>query len=118
LLNDLRKERNITLLFIAHDLSVVRYFSDRIAVMYYGKIVELAPKKELFENPMHPYTLSLMSAIPKPDPILEKNKKKRIKYDPKQHDYLTDKPKLVEIEPGHFVLANKAEENNYRKKAK
>jgi oligopeptide transport system ATP-binding protein len=59
-----------------------------------------------------------MSAIPKPDPILEKNKKKRIKYDPKQHDYLTDKPKLVEIEPGHFVLANKAEENNYRKKAK
>jgi ABC-type oligopeptide transport system ATPase subunit len=118
LLNDLRKERNITLLFIAHDLSVVRYFSDRIAVMYYGKIVELAPKKELFENPMHPYTLSLMSAIPKPDPILEKNKKKRIKYDPKQHDYSTDKPKLVEIEPGHFVLANKAEVNNYRKKAK
>jgi oligopeptide transport system ATP-binding protein len=118
LLNELRKERNITLLFIAHDLSVVRYFSDRIAVMYYGKIVEMATKNELFDNPLHPYTLSLISAIPKPDPLFEKNKKQRIRYNPSQHDYSKEKPSLMEVTPGHFVLANQAELAEYRKKIK
>ena len=118
LLNDLRAKRNITLLFIAHDLSVVRYFSDRIAVMYFGKIVELADKKELFENPLHPYTLSLMSSIPKPDPFYEKNKKKRIKYNSSIHDYKNDKPELREVKPGHFVYANSAELKIYKEKLK
>jgi ABC-type oligopeptide transport system ATPase subunit len=118
LLNDLRAKRNITLLFIAHDLSVVRYFSDRIAVMYFGKIVELADKKELFDNPLHPYTLSLMSSIPKPDPFYEKNKNKRIKYNSSMHDYKNDKPELKEVKPGHFVYANNSELKAYKDKLK
>jgi ABC-type oligopeptide transport system ATPase subunit len=118
LLNDLRAKRNITLLFIAHDLSVVRYFSDRIAVMYFGKIVELADKKELFDNPLHPYTLSLMSSIPKPDPFYEKNKNKRIKYNSSMHDYKNDKPELKEVKPGHFVYANNSELKAFKDKLK
>ena len=74
LLNELKQELGLTLIFIAHDLSVVKYFCDRIAVMYYGKIVELASSEELFKNPLHPYTRSLLSAIPKPDPITEKTR--------------------------------------------
>ncbi len=115
LINDLRKELGLTVLFIAHDLSVVKYFSDRIAVMYFGKIVELADSDELFRHPLHPYTRSLLSAIPLPDPVYEK-KRKRISYNPLlAHDYSTDTPNLREISDGHFVLCNDAEFNVYLK---
>ena len=113
LLNDLKNEMNLSMLFIAHDLSVVKYFCDRIAVMYFGEIVELATSEELFKHPLHPYTKSLLSAIPKPDPVAEKNRI-RIIYNPSEvHDYSVDKPSFVEIRPGHFVLANKAEVEKY-----
>ena len=109
LLNDLRERFGLTILFIAHDLSVVKYFSDRIGVMYFGKLVELAPSDELFEHPLHPYTKSLLSAIPLPDPIYEKARK-RIVYNPiAEHDYSVDKPSLREVSPGHFVQCNDAE---------
>jgi oligopeptide transport system ATP-binding protein len=108
LLTNLREKLGLTMLFIAHDLSVVRFFCDRIAVMYYGKIVEMAPSHELFENPQHPYTISLLSAIPQPDPDYEKGRK-RIHYNPSQHDYRIDKPSLKEINPGHFVFVNDKE---------
>lgn len=108
LLTDLREELGLTILFIAHDLSVVRFFCDRIAVMYYGKLVELAPSEDLFAHPMHPYTRSLLSAIPQPDPDYEKGRK-RINYDPSMHKYRIDKPSLREIRPGHFVLVNDQE---------
>ena len=115
LLNDLKNEMNLSMLFIAHDLSVVKYFCDRIAVMYFGEIVELATSEELFKHPLHPYTKSLLSAIPKPDPVAEKNRI-RIIYNPSEvHDYSVDKPSFVEIRPGHFVLANKAEVEKYNK---
>jgi oligopeptide transport system ATP-binding protein len=113
LLNDLRREMNLTILFIAHDLSVVKYFSDRIAVMYFGKIVELANADELFHHPLHPYTKSLLSAIPLPDPKYEKQRK-RILYVPAlDHDYTTQPPKLREISAGHFVLCNDEEFQKY-----
>lgn len=113
LLNDLRERFGLTILFIAHDLSVVKYFSDRIGVMYYGKMVELAPSDELFLNPLHPYTRSLLSAIPLPDPIYEKARK-RIAYNPlAAHDYSTDKPSFREVKPGHFVQCNEAEYKKY-----
>lgn len=115
LLTDLKEKLGLTILFIAHDLSVVRFFCDRIAVMYYGKIVEMAPSEELFANPMHPYTISLLSAIPQPDPDYEKGRK-RIHYNPAQHDYLIDKPSLREIAPGHFVYANDKEFEIMKKK--
>lgn len=117
LLNDLRDNLGITIMFIAHDLSVVKYFSDRIGVMYYGKLVELAPKEELFNNPLHPYTRSLLSAVPLPDPTYER-KRKRIPYDPRIHDYSTDLPKLHEIVEGHFVYANQKELEQYKKELK
>ncbi|MFA7106155.1 MAG: ATP-binding cassette domain-containing protein [Candidatus Izemoplasmatales bacterium] len=117
LLNDLRDELGITILFIAHDLSVIKYFSDRIGVMYYGNLVELATSEELFLNPLHPYTRSLLSAVPQPDPRYEKNRK-RIAYDPSTHDYSEDKPKLHEIKKGHFVLANNKELEEYKKTLK
>jgi oligopeptide transport system ATP-binding protein len=114
LLNDLKVQYQLTILFIAHDLSVVKYFCDRIAVMYFGEIVELASSDELFANPLHPYTRALLSAIPKPDPIIEK-KRKRISYNPvTDHDYAQDKPTLQEIKPGHFVSANAAEIIKYQ----
>ncbi len=114
LLNDLRDKLSLTILFIAHDLSVVKYFSDRIGVMYYGKMVELATSDELFAHPMHPYTRSLLSAIPLPDPHSEKNRT-RIIYNPlKSHDYSVDKPTMREIIPGHFVYCNDAEEAAYK----
>ena len=114
LLNDLRERLGLTILFIAHDLSVVKYFSDRIGVMYFGKMVELADSDELFKNPLHPYTKSLLSAIPLPDPVYEK-KRIRIHYNPiAEHDYSVDTPSFREITPGHFVYCNDAEEAKYK----
>ena len=114
LLNELRERLGLTILFIAHDLSVVKYFSDRIGVMYFGKMVELAPSDELFARPMHPYTRSLLSAIPLPDPHAEK-KRTRITYNSlAAHDYSTDKPSMREVSPGHFVYCNDAEEARYK----
>ena len=118
LLNDLRRDLGLTILFVAHDLSVVKYFSDRIGVMYFGKMVELATSDELFKNPLHPYTRSLLSAIPLPDPIYEKNRK-RIVYDPlREHDYSVDKPTFREVSPGHFVSCNQAEFERYQAELK
>ena len=115
LLNELREKMGLTVLFIAHDLSVVKYFSDRIGVMYYGKMVELADSDELFKHPLHPYTKSLLSAIPLPDPQYEK-KRKRITYNPlSAHDYSVEKPTMKEILPGHYILCNTAEFENYQK---
>lgn len=109
LLNELREKMGLTIMFIAHDLSVVKYFSDRIAVMYFGKIVELAGADELFEHPFHPYTKSLLSAIPLPDPEYEKQRQ-RIVYIPTQaHDYSQEGPQLREVLPGHWVSCNSAE---------
>ena len=108
LLFNLREKLGLTILFIAHDLSVVRFFCDRIAVMFNGKVVELASSEELFKNPIHPYTVSLLSAIPQPDPDYEKNRQ-RIHYNPRQHDYRSDLPSLKEISPNHFVYLNNAE---------
>ena len=114
LLNDLRERLGLTILFIAHDLSVVKYFSDRIGVMYFGKMVELADSDELFKNPLHPYTKSLLSAIPLPDPVYEKQRT-RIIYNPiAEHDYSVDAPSFREITPGHFVYFNDAEEEKYK----
>ena len=118
LLNDLRERLGLTILFIAHDLSVVKYFSDRIGVMYFGKMVELADSDELFKNPLHPYTRSLLSAIPLPDPIYEK-KRERIIYNPiAEHDYSVNAPSFREITPGHFVYCNDAEEEKYKQMVK
>ena len=118
LLNDLRERLGLTILFIAHDLSVVKYFSDRIGVMYFGKMVELADSEELFKNPLHPYTKSLLSAIPLPDPIYEKQRT-RIHYNPiAEHDYSVDTPSFREITPGHFVHCNDAEFEKYQQQVK
>ena len=114
LLNDLRSELGITVLFIAHDLSVVKYFSDRIGVMYFGKMVELAPSDELFAHPLHPYTRSLLSAIPLPDPQYEKQRQ-RITYNPlAEHDYSVEGPTMREITPGHFIYCNGTEFEKYK----
>ena len=114
LLNELREKMGLTILFIAHDLSVVKYFADRIAVMYFGKMVELATSDELFEHPLHPYTRSLLSAIPLPDPHYEKNRK-RITYNPlADHDYSQEGPTMREITPGHFIYCNSAEFEKYK----
>ena len=118
LLNELRHNLGLTILFIAHDLSVVKYFSDRIGVMYFGKMVELADSDELFLNPMHPYTRSLLSAIPLPDPIYEQSRV-RITYNPlAEHDYTVDQPSFREIKPGHFVMCNDAEFARYQSELK
>ena len=114
LLNKLKKERNLTYLFIAHDLSVVRFISDRIAVIYKGKLVEMAQNDELFAHPLHPYTKALLSAVPVPDPDQER-KKVLLTYDPSQHDYSKDGPEWVAISPKHFVLANHAEAEQYQR---
>lgn len=115
LLNDLKEEMGLTILFIAHDLSVVKYFSDRIGVMYYGKLVELADGDELYKNPLHPYTRALLSAIPQPNPITERTRE-RIKYDPrKAHDYSKEEPSFVEIKKGHFVYASPSEVDVYQR---
>ena len=114
LLNELRQKLGLTILFIAHDLSVVKYFSDRIGVMYFGKMVELAESDELFAHPLHPYTRSLLSAIPLPDPHSEKNRQRIVYNSLAEHDYSVDKPTLREILPGHFVYCNNAEEAKYK----
>ncbi len=115
LLNELKEELGLTLLFIAHDLSVVKYFCDRIAVMYFGKMVELTTSDELFKHPLHPYTRALLSAIPKPDPKYEKQRQRMIYNPATAHDYSVDKPELKEIVPGHFVYCNEAEAEKYYK---
>ena len=113
LMKDIQKETNVAYLFIAHDLSVVRFISDRIAVIYKGRIVELAEAEELFHHPLHPYTKALLSAVPIPDPEIEK-KKKLLIYDPTLHDYTISKPQWVEITEGHFVYGNEPELEKYR----
>jgi oligopeptide transport system ATP-binding protein len=114
LLNELRHKLGLTILFIAHDLSVVKFLSDRIAIMYFGKIVEMGSKERVFNNPVHPYTLSLISAIPMPDPEFERLRGENVKYDPRVHDYSVDLPTMREIEPDHFVYANDAEFKKYQ----
>lgn len=114
LLKKFQRELGLTYLFIAHDLSVVRFISDRIAVIYKGVIVEVAETEELFSRPLHPYTQSLLSAVPIPDPLLERKKVLKV-YDPSIHDYSEDKPKMEEIIPGHFVWGNEKELESYRK---
>ena len=114
LLNELSEKMGLTILFIAHDLAVVKYFSHRIAVMYFGKIVELGTSDELFAHPFHPYTRSLLSAIPLPDPITEKNRT-RTTYNPiLDHDYSQEGPSMREVSPGHFVYCNTEEFNRYQ----
>ena len=118
LLNELKEEMGLTLIFIAHDLSVVKYFCNRIAVMYYGKVVEMASSDELFKHPLHPYTISLLSAIPKPNPLSERDRT-RIIYKPWEvHDYSEDKPEIREVCPGHQVYCNNKEYQEYLEKIK
>lgn len=114
LLEKLKKERGLTYLFIAHDLSVMRFISDRIAVIEHGKLVELAPTEKLFAHPLHPYTRALLSAIPTPNPDVERSKKILV-YDESMHDYSVDGPSWNEVEPEHFVLANRKEMEEYRR---
>lgn len=114
LLADMQKKRQITYLFIAHDLSVMRFITDRIAVIRKGEIVEMAETEELVTHAMHPYTRALLSAIPMPDPKREKEKKLLI-YDPSVHEYGEDKPFWQEIRPGHYVLANRKEAGEYKR---
>ena len=113
LMKKFQKEKGVTYLFIAHDLSIVRFISDRIGVIYKGHIVEVADAEELFDFPLHPYTHSLISAIPIPDPQLEKNKI-LYTYDPSIHDYETDKPEFVCIGHDHWVYGNKKEIEEYK----
>lgn len=114
LLKKFQEERQVTYLFIAHDLSIVRYISDRIAVIYKGDIVEIADSDELFNYPLHPYTKSLISAIPIPDPKLEKNKV-LFTYDPSIHDYSVEKPEMVNIGHNHYIYGSKSEIEEYKK---
>ena len=104
-------------MFIAHDLSVVRFISDRIAVMYKGRVVELAETGELFRNPLHPYTNALLQAAPVPDPDIERDKEVLV-YDPSVHHYESEKPYWSEVRPGHFVWANDSELAEYRTRLK
>ncbi len=113
LMKDFQEEQGITYLFIAHDLSVVRFISDRIGVIYKGDMVEIAEAEELFQHPLHPYTKSLISAIPIPDPILERNKR-LLTYDPSVHDYSKEKPTLTDIGHNHFVFGNAKEIAQYK----
>lgn len=117
LLSELQKKRGLTYLFISHDLSVMRFICDRIAVIHKGKLVELCETEKLFRHPLHPYTRALLSAVPQPDPDSEKNKVLTT-YDPSMHDYSTDKPQWVELEDGHFVYANEKEQSMYREMLK
>ena len=117
LLNELKEDLGLSIIFIAHDLSVVKYFCDRIVVMYFGKIVETASSDELFKNPTHPYTKALLSAIPKPNPLTERERVRTI-YNIGMHDYSVDKPELRELKPGHMVYCNLAELEEYKKQLK
>lgn len=102
LMKELQKERGLTYLFIAHDLSMVKYISDRIAVMYAGKIVEIGSADQIYNQPVHPYTRSLLSAVPQPDPISESTRV-RIPY---QHEETTLEEKSHVIEPGHTIYCD------------
>ena len=113
LLRKFQREKGLTYIFIAHDLSVVRYISDRIAVIRNGRILEVAETEELFKNPIHPYTQALLSAVPIPDPQLARKVQLKI-YDPNMHDYETDKPTIREVLPGHFIYCNEAEFAKYK----
>ncbi len=114
LLNDLKEEMGLTILFIAHNLSVVKYFSDRIGVMYYGHLVEVAKGDDLYQKPLHPYTRALLSAIPEPNPLTERTRV-RIDYVPERdHDYSKEQPSMVEVEPEHFVYCSPSELEKYR----
>ncbi len=112
LLSDLQKRHGLTYLFISHDLSVMRFICDRIAVIHKGVMVEMADTETLFEHPLHPYTRALLSAIPQPNPIVEKKKVLEV-YDPSIHDYEIDAPFFRQIRPGHFIHANKREWEKY-----
>ena len=116
LLKKFQVERGLTYLFIAHDLSIVRFISDRIVVIYKGRVMEIAETEELFAHPMHPYTKSLMSAIPIPDPILEKSKKLFVYEPDKIHDYSKEQPTLRDLGNGHMVFANSEEFDKYKEK--
>ncbi len=113
LLASLQQRKHLTYLFIAHDLSIVRFITDRTAVIYKGKIVELAETEKLFVHPLHPYTRALLSAVPEPNPYKEREKVVEV-YDPSQHRYEENPPSFVEIEEGHFILANEEELAHYR----
>ncbi|WP_203364194.1 ATP-binding cassette domain-containing protein [Bacillus sp. REN10] len=118
LLQKLQKEKGLTYLFIAHDLSMVKYISDRIGVMYFGKLVELAPSDVLYEKPLHPYTQSLLSAIPLPDPDYERNRVRKT-YNPSVHQYTeADDVQMREIAPGHFVYCSEKEMKMYQESYK
>ena len=117
LMSELQKKRGLTYLFISHDLSVMRFICDRIAVIHKGKLVELCETEKLFQHPLHPYTRALLSAVPQPDPDSEKVKVLTT-YDPSMHDYSVDLPEWVEIEKGHFVLGNQKELDGYRQMLK
>ena len=114
LMKKFQQESDTSYLFIAHDLSIVRFISDHIAVIYKGDIVEIADAEELFDFPLHPYTRSLISAIPIPDPKLEKNKK-LFTYDPSVHDYSKEKPELCDIGNDHFVFGSPSEIAEYKR---
>ena len=118
LMQDLQDELDLTYMFITHDLSVVKHFSNQIMVMYLGQMVESAPAKALFKNPMHPYTRALLSAIPEPDPINEK-KRKKIHYDPEMHRYGDgNQPSYHEIAPGHTIYCSDGEFEEIKKQWK
>ena len=117
LMNKLKAERDLTYLFIAHDLSVVRFIADRIAVIHLGEIVEIAESETLFKYPMHPYTVSLLSTVPMPDPLVEKNRK-HIVYDPSQLDQSDEPREMRELRPGHFVFCTSNEFAKYEEKMK
>ncbi|KAA0565275.1 MULTISPECIES: ABC transporter ATP-binding protein [Bacillaceae] len=114
LMQELQKEKGLTYLFIAHDLSMVKYISDRIGVMYFGKLVELAPSDALYKNPLHPYTQSLLSAIPLPDPEYERTRRRK-EYNPSVHNYTEDDNlEMREVAPGHFVYCSEKEFAQYK----
>ena len=115
LMNKFKRERNTTCLFIAHDLSVVRYFSDRIGVIYKGRIMEIAPAEELYNYPLHPYTRSLISAIPLPDPQLERNKVLFTYEAPEANDGSDEEPKLTLVGHDHYVYGREEEIEEFRK---
>ncbi|MBR0480875.1 MAG: ABC transporter ATP-binding protein, partial [Firmicutes bacterium] len=117
LMNKLKAEKNLTYLFIAHDLSVVRFIADRIAVIHLGEIVEIADAETLFECPLHPYTISLLSSVPMPDPVVERTRR-AIVYDPSVLDQSGAPREMREIRKGHFIYATESEMEKYEARAK
>ena len=116
LMQKLQHEQGLTYLFIAHDLSIVKYISDRIGAMHWGKLLEVGPADEIYHNPIHPYTKSLLSAIPEPDPERER-KRQHLIYDSSiEND--GENRQMYEIRPGHFVYTTVAEAKNYKEEVK